>query len=38
VRYRRNVGNGAERTERITWTFALARTGETWRIDRLSAR
>ena len=38
VRYRPNVGNGAERANRITWTFDLARTGDDWRIDRLSAR
>ena len=38
VRYRPNVGNGAERSERITWTFDLARSGEDWRIDRISGR
>ena len=38
VRYRPSVGNGAERSDRITWTFDLARSGEDWRIDRISAR
>jgi hypothetical protein len=38
VRYRPNVGSGAEHADRITWTFDLARSGEDWLIDRLSAR
>jgi hypothetical protein len=38
VRYRRAVGRGGERADRITWTFDLARSGEDWRIDGLSAR
>jgi hypothetical protein len=38
LRYRPSVGNRVERTDRITWTFDLARTGADWRIDRLRAR
>jgi hypothetical protein len=33
-----SVGQPVEKEERITWTFALARPGEDWRIDGLSAR
>ena len=38
VRYRPAVGSGAERSDRITWTFDLARSGDAWQIDRLTAR
>jgi hypothetical protein len=38
VRYRPSIGDGGERSDRITWTFDLARSGEDWRIDRISAR
>jgi hypothetical protein len=38
VRYVPSVGRAVEKTDRITWTFALARSGEDWHIDGLSAR
>jgi hypothetical protein len=38
VRYVPSVGRGVEKAGRITWTFDLARSGEDWRITRLSAR
>jgi hypothetical protein len=38
VRYVPSVGRGVEKEGRITWTFDLTRSGEDWRIARLSAR
>jgi len=38
VRYVPSVGRAVEKEDRITWTFDLARSGEDWRIDGLSAR
>jgi hypothetical protein len=38
VRYVPSVGRGVEKEGRITWTFDLTRSGEDWRIAKLSAR
>lgn len=38
VRYVPRVGRSVEKEGRITWTFDLARSGEDWRITKLSAR
>ncbi len=38
VRYVPSVGRAVERADRITWTFDLARSGEDWRIDGLTAQ
>jgi hypothetical protein len=38
LRYVPSVGPAVEREDRITWTFDLARSGESWRIAGLSAR
>lgn len=38
VRYVPRVGNGGEKSGRITWTFDLARSGDEWRIGAVRAR
>jgi hypothetical protein len=38
VRYVPSVGRGVEKEARITWTFDVTRSGQDWRITRLSAR
>jgi hypothetical protein len=38
VRYVPSVGRSVEKADRITWTFDLARSGEHWHIDGLTAQ
>ena len=38
VRYVPSVGRGVEKEARVIWTFDLTRSGQDWRITRLSAR
>jgi hypothetical protein len=38
VRYVTSVGRGVEKEARVIWTFDLTRSGQDWRITRLSAR